>query len=265
MPVVAAFIGLLVLFTPIRCTTRYASVAIDNARGKNVYYYYYEGPVHEVDKETGKEIGVIPAETVLYGVKTEKYGLDCYIMKNGKPMRASIVAGKDSGDRGCIVGWYSGVRLGYLRNFYRFWKFHHSDLTDYAFFNIVPGSIENSRKEWIAYYKSCSDKAKADALALFEKEFKNITVMEHKSDDFDNIFRDQNKGCYELKSDSYARFKDKSKIYYISKADYDKLLAIQKQMQTLYKTKFSEYCEPVSFKKTMYWEEHFLPFEVSKL
>ena len=66
--------------------------------------------------------------------------------------------------------------------------------------------------------------------------------------------------------EKYPNLKDKSKLYYISKAEYKKLEKIKEEMDKLFQTKYGEYCSPLPVYATlgqMYsWK---YPFSVEKL
>lgn len=252
MPAIFALIGLLVIFIPSRCvvgcTVNSLTPDYFNTEFKKdefAQYFYYDGTVHELD-DSGKDIGMIPEETIFCEFP-RKNGSLCYKLENGTAVKTHIVAGDSAGKK------HSNL-IGTSRNFFFFWKYSHDGIYTNS---SIPSKYRNnprswkSYQDWNDYFENANDKACLDINLLFDQEFKNIIVEERIHDDFDGNFRKSHSGYYELSSEKYPNLKYKSKLYYISKAEYKKLEKIKEEMDKLFQTKYGEYCSPLPVYATL--------------
>ena len=250
-----ALIGLLVLFIPVRCTGCVLEDKIAVKSENSPYYFVYENNIHEMDKTTGKEIGIIPGGTILYEVKRDSQGKSCYIMKNGAPVLTYVIPGDSS-------GYPKPFKIGQKRRFFLFWKTTPITWKKYSDSNEDLVKYHPKADPWISWYQTGSNKAKADALALFEQEFKKIKILEHTRDDFDNNFFSNLKDHYILENSDGSLYGDKGKICYISFSDALKMKKLQRDMTQLYQKKFAEYCMPLSPKKSFISEYLEAPIQI---
>ncbi|MBR4322710.1 hypothetical protein [Treponema sp.] len=260
-------LGMLIVFVPARCVVgcaidKVVSEVTENSydagykNGEKAEYFYYEGPIHELDSAYGKEKGMLSAKTTLcHLVKSNTY----YKLEKGVPVKTYISVGDSAGTQ-------SLYNVGEKRNFFLFLGFSHES---------IPEENISAFKKWDDIFSKAQSKAISDAEDFFNQKFNDVTISEHVVDDFAGKFRESIKGCYELKRNENTSKKlpksvlnDKSKIYYLSEQEYKKLEKIKEAVNNLFLDQYENYCNPLPVYATtgmQHTKPIKYPFDIVKL